>query len=107
MDIPAFENMMKSISLSSEEKLIVVQRRKDRCICMKCPSYTECGVEDEELAFCTTGKNENCVVSELGCICGECPVAKELELKHAYYCLRGSENQQAVLAALEVRQDVF
>jgi hypothetical protein len=106
MDIQAFENMMKSISLSSEEKLIVIQRRKGLCICMKCPSYRECGVEEDELAFCSTGKNKECVAGELGCICGECPVAKELELKHTYYCLKGSENQQAVLSALEVRHDV-
>jgi hypothetical protein len=105
MDIQQFEIMMKSLSLSDEEKMVIVDRRKERCICMKCPSYKECGVEEEIVAFCTLGKNKACFKRELGCICGDCPVAGELGLKHTYYCVKGSENQQAILGVLEVRQE--
>src|SRR3989339_204833 len=48
----------------------------------------------------STYKDKNIVVSECykkenGCICGNCPVTKEMGLKHGYYCTRGSEKEQS------------
>ena len=63
------------------------------CICRNCPSWVECG---EQGAFCfpTIGKSK-CIKDEKGCICGGCPVTKEMGLKHGYYCTRGSEKEQS------------
>jgi len=62
------------------------------CICKNCPSYIEC---DEEIGYCLIGKSK-CIKEEKGCICGGCPVTKEMKLKHGYYCTRGSEKEQSM-----------
>jgi len=59
------------------------------CICAKCPSYVEC----KDIAFCVKRKSK-CIKQERGCICGGCPVHKELKLKNGYYCTRDNEEKQ-------------
>ena len=63
------------------------------CICKNCPSFAEC---NEEIGYCleSIGKSK-CIKEEKGCICGGCPVTKEMKLKHSYYCTRGSEKEQS------------
>ncbi|MBD3398576.1 DUF2769 domain-containing protein [Candidatus Micrarchaeota archaeon] len=63
------------------------------CICRQCPSFVEC---KEKIAYClpSIGKS-SCIKEEKGCICGACPVTKEMGLTHGYYCIRGSEKEQS------------
>jgi hypothetical protein len=74
-----------------------IEKRKEwvleNCTCMSCPSWVEC---DEEGGFCfqTIGKSR-CIKEEKGCICGGCPVYDKLELKHLYFCTKGSEQEQS------------
>jgi hypothetical protein len=49
---------------------------------------------DESLLFCIIGKAGNCTFEKKGCICPTCPVTKSLGLKKAYYCIRGTEQDQ-------------
>lgn len=62
------------------------------CVCKQCPSFMECG---ESIGYClsTIGKS-NCIKEEKGCICGDCPVTTQMDLKHDYYCTKGSEKKQ-------------
>ncbi len=63
------------------------------CTCKGCPSYVECG---EQRGFCFPGIGKSsCIKEEKGCICGSCPVTEKMELKHGYYCTRGSEKEQS------------
>ena len=43
--------------------------------------------------FCLVGKSRECQQDELGCICPDCPVTAELDLKNTYYCTQGSEKE--------------
>jgi hypothetical protein len=63
------------------------------CTCKQCPSFKECG---EVIGYCfpTIGKS-NCIKDENGCICGNCPVTTQLDLKQGYYCTRDSEKEQS------------
>jgi len=66
------------------------------CICPGCPSYTACIEEKEkkELAFCFSGKSK--FIKEMkGCHCSKCPVQKENDFKHEYYCTKGNEILQS------------
>jgi hypothetical protein len=48
----------------------------------------------DELLFCVTGKRPTCTFDKKGCVCPICPVKTTLGLKKAYYCIRGSEQEQ-------------
>ncbi len=62
------------------------------CPCSQCPSWTECG---EKGAYCLEAIAKSaCIKEAKGCICGGCPVLKEMGFKHGYYCMRGSEGVQ-------------
>ncbi len=63
------------------------------CTCKSCPSWVEC---DEAGGYCFApiGKSA-CITEEKGCICGGCPVYAQMDLKHGYYCTKGSEKEQA------------
>lgn len=65
------------------------------CICEPCPSYTECMRAGRELLFCTKGKSPDCIFIKKGCLCPSCPVTKILGLKNAYYCIKGTPEEQA------------
>ncbi len=103
MDIQAYQQMMEALSLSKRERLLIVEKREQQCICPQCPNYKECNVEENELAFCTTGKSV-CITKEKQCICPTCPLAAELGLNNTFYCTRGSETQQMLLETLQVRK---
>ncbi|WP_394339455.1 DUF2769 domain-containing protein [Methanoregula sp.] len=63
-------------------------------MCGPCPSYNECMRAGEELLFCVVGKSADCVFEKKGCICPSCPVTRALGLKKAYYCIRGTQDEQ-------------
>lgn len=69
------------------------EKMKPLCICSTCPTYVECV---EEVAFCLaeSGKS-NCIKDKNGCLCGGCPVQKQMGFEHHYYCILGPEKDQS------------
>ena len=71
-------------------ELIVKDNKVNRkkCICPGCPSYPQgC----KEMLYCSTGKSK-CDVHAAGCMCNECPVYEENELRDIYFCGRENVN---------------
>ncbi|MDD1689119.1 MAG: DUF2769 domain-containing protein [Methanoregula sp.] len=77
-----------------EKERAMMEENKKKCICGSCPSYTECMRAGAELLFCVTGRSKDCKFDPKGCLCPACPVTKVLGLKKAYYCIRGTEQEQ-------------
>ena len=109
-----FELMLKTLHLTPEERELVIEKRKDQCVCDMCPTYQACAVKGEakktgeakaegesewvvqgESAFCTLGKSA-CIEGEVECLCSTCPLSREMGLKYSFYCTRGSETQQKI-----------
>ena len=61
-----------------------------KCICENCPTYNECMGAGKEGLFCAREKS-SCSFSMNGCLCGDCPVAKENNLSGSYHCDSGKE----------------
>lgn len=61
----------------------------EQCICPQCPSWIPEAAEKGEGGYCAVGRSE-CIVDEAGCICPDCPVTAEKDLRWGYYCTRGS-----------------
>jgi hypothetical protein len=78
----------------SDNRQKIIDENKRKCICEPCPSYTECMRGASELLFCVTGKSPDCIFEKKGCICPACPVRALLGLKKAYYCIKGTEQEQ-------------
>jgi flagellar biosynthesis component FlhA len=95
MVLNKFEQVTQMMAkMSEEERMKVVEAKKNLCICGGCPSYTQCAGEKEELLYCTLGKSPACITEEKGCICPQCPITDQMGLKHEYYCTKGSEKEQ-------------
>ncbi|WAI00523.1 DUF2769 domain-containing protein [Methanogenium organophilum] len=100
-----FEMMLRSLNLTTEEREMVVEKRKEQCICDICPTFRECGGEkegNEGFAFCTLGTS-NCILKEVECLCSTCPLSREMGLAYSYYCTRGSETQQKIRDVIGVK----
>ena len=67
---------------------------RKQCTCKPCPTYNECMRADDELLFCINGKALKCTFDRKGCLCPACPVQLILGLKKAYYCVKGTEQEQ-------------
>ena len=63
---------------------------KDRpnCICDRCPTYSDCSSQKDEMLFCLVGKTK-CEVDNQGCIYLSCPVLIKNKLKNEFYCIEG------------------
>jgi len=61
-----------------------------KCICMKCPTYNMCMKYKMEGMFCSIGKS-SCELNQTGCVCADCSLWTEYELKIAYHCVSGAE----------------
>lgn len=59
------------------------------CKCPGCPTYVA-GDAMPGYCFPTIGTSDS-IKSEKDCICGICPVYKEYELNHTFYCTRCSQ----------------
>jgi hypothetical protein len=92
--VDKFVEMMERMQKMSQAE-IDEQMEKSRtiCVCGKCPTYTACMKEKNELLYCATGKSACREVPKRGCICLTCPITRALELKHAYFCVSGSERE--------------
>ncbi len=98
-----FELLLTTLNLTPEEREMVIERRKTRCICDICPTYRLCaGEEGEERAFCTVGLSA-CIDTEDECLCSTCPLSREMGLRYSFYCTRGSENQQHIRDIIGIR----
>ena len=64
------------------------EENASECYCPSCPTYTECMQSKREVLFCSRGAS-SCELKELGCVCGECMVAKRYALSMNYYCKIG------------------
>lgn len=78
----------------NDNRQTIIDKNRGKCICGPCPSYTECMRAAGELLFCVTGRSPDCIFEKKGCICPTCPVWTALGLKKAYYCIKGTEEQQ-------------
>jgi len=67
---------------------------RKRCICEPCPTYNECMRAADERLFCVTGRSPDCTFEKKGCVCPTCPVWHSRGLRKAYYCIRGTEQEQ-------------
>jgi hypothetical protein len=72
--------------------MLMIEDRK-KCVCPGCPTYGECSKGTNEAIYCLVGKSRKCEMEEISCICPDCPLTKDLELKFTYYCTLGSERQ--------------
>ncbi|WFN34537.1 DUF2769 domain-containing protein [Methanogenium sp. S4BF] len=100
-----FEMMLRSLNLTSEEREMIVEKRKEQCICDMCPTFQTCGGEtegNEGFAFCTLGASP-CIEKEVECLCSTCPLSREMGLAYSYYCTRGSETQQKIRDVIGVK----
>ena len=68
------------------------EKMLELCICPQCPSFVDC---KEEITFCLaeSGKSK-CIKDRKGCVCGGCPVEKQMGFNHGYYCVLGAEKDQ-------------
>ncbi|CEL23866.1 MAG: DUF2769 domain-containing protein [Methanobacterium formicicum] len=91
-----FEEKMGELAsegLSDEEigkKLL--DEMGDLCICPDCPMYNQCAEKNYEGLYCILGLSK-CKLEEDDCICQECEVAEELELKNDLFCITGPEKE--------------
>jgi len=100
-----FEMMLRSLNLTAEEREMVVEKRKEQCICDLCPTYQACKGKkegDEGFAFCTLGAG-GCIDTEVECLCSTCPLSREMGLAYSFYCTRGSETQQKIRDVIGVK----
>jgi hypothetical protein len=63
------------------------------CICPYCPTYHECTGKEKEALFCMTAVSK-CIKVENGCQCSECPIHRTMNLRHHFYCTRGTGKKQ-------------
>ena len=90
-----FEEFQKNVAaMGATQRAITLAEQKDRCVCGVCPTYNECMREKGEIFYCITGRSPVCTFEKKGCICPACPVTTALGLRKAYFCIRGSEQDQ-------------
>ena len=58
-----------------------------KCVCGRCPLYTDCNKGKEEKLFCGRKKSDCPMDSSKMCICGTCPVFSENKLSGGYFCI--------------------
>ncbi len=64
-----------------------------KCKCTECPTFVE-GNEPQGYCFPVVGTS-SVIKHEKDCICTTCPVYKDYELSHTFYCTRCSQLCQA------------
>ena len=90
-----FEQIMQQMAeLTSEERMQMVETKKELCICGDCPSYNDCASGNKELLYCALGGSPSCLTEEIGCICPDCPITEQMGLKYEFFCTRGAEKEQ-------------
>ncbi len=88
------EFSQKLASMEAKGRDRIIAGHKDHCVCGSCPTYNECMHEKSELLYCIAGRSPTCSFEKRGCSCPVCPVKVTLGLSNAYYCIKGSEQEQ-------------
>ena len=89
-----FDQYMESMKVfGPQEARDFIEENKKKCVCASCPTYNECASRKHELLYCLMGKSRECSLDELGCICPDCPLTTEMDLRNTYYCTQGSEKE--------------
>lgn len=84
------EDMEKSKYGSKHAELM------EQCLCNDCPSFVK---GDSAQAYCFPMIGTSDVIhKENGCSCSTCPVYKEYDLNHSFYCTRCSQVCQSYKA---------
>ncbi len=84
--------VQKLVQMPTAERIDTLRAERAKCICMNCPTFTECAEKLDQGFFCFTGMSVVCIDHEVECICPTCPVPRDTGLTHtAFYCTRGNE----------------
>ena len=87
-----FETFMTGYrELHHEARGAALEDLAPECRCPECPTYNDCTEGAGERLYCLVGRSFGCVTENLGCICQDCPVNRELGLEHRDFCLKGPE----------------
>lgn len=71
-----------------------------KCLCANCPTYVK---GDSPIGYCFPLVGTSKMIKwEKDCICETCPVYKEYELTHTFYCTRCSQVCQAYKAEVSI-----
>ena len=92
MKVDIFDNFGVE-DFSKEEYAAKQAEIAKQCLCTGCPTYVE-GDPTQGYCFPVVGTSDN-IKKEKDCVCGTCPVFKEFELSHSFYCTRCSQLCQA------------
>lgn len=68
-------------------KPLNTQENSIKCICGRCPLFTDCNKGKTEILFCARRKSECPMDNKKMCICGACPVYEENNLIGGYFCI--------------------
>ena len=94
-NVDKFEELHKEwAKVPASKQMKMDEAKKAECTCPKCPTYTSCAKNAQELLFCMKGKSFMCISEDKGCICPSCPVTSEYGLKNKFFCLKGAEKAQ-------------
>lgn len=95
LDLDKFEEVLEKMSEMPEEQLehLLDMEKKKLCICRTCVAYNQCNNENKEGLFCIMGSS-NCESNINQCICPQCPIHSNFQLKYDSFCLEGSEQDQ-------------
>ena len=92
-----FEKTMESVSKKTpKEQADLIADFKSKCPCPTCPTYNNCASKAGEKLFCINGKSFMCISDDKGCSCPQCPIGKEVGLKHQKFCLKRFRDGPAV-----------
>jgi hypothetical protein len=79
---------------NAKERKEMSQEKRAACTCPLCPSYNRCARDNHELIYCIAGKSQLCITDGQGCTCINCPVTRQMGLKHDCFCIKGGEAAQ-------------
>lgn len=88
MKVSVFDNFGVE-GMSREEYATKQKYVLSKCLCPKCPTYIQ---GDNPIGYCfpLVGTSDK-IKWEKECICETCPIYKEYELTHTFYCTRCSQ----------------
>jgi hypothetical protein len=93
--VDKFEEFLHGLAAMDETgRARFIAEQKDHCTCSGCPTYNECMREKYEQLYCIIGRSPKCSFERKGCICPTCPVKDAAGLQKAYYCIKGTEEEQ-------------
>jgi hypothetical protein len=90
------------LGMPREQQMQKIAELMKMCTCPQCPTFNDCAKNAMEGLFCSMGRSFHCISENKGCICPNCPVAKQMGLKNMSFCLMGNEKTQRYDAMLKM-----